>query len=165
MDHSFTHDDESGRIVQDGVRYIMMRPDVLMGIFRHLGSMTVLVKAMEESAFENARDSFNRYKAAGFFDGGDALLKSCAISARLGWGRWRPETKPDGELLVHVHHSPFAAGVGSSEVPVCGSISGILRAIYITAYGEEVRAEETHCKTQGHEHCQFTVRRNYRSRG
>lgn len=136
-----------------------MRPDVLMGIGRHFTSVSAFVSAMEESAYRHARDSFERYKAAGLFSGGDALQQSCAIAARLGWGKWQSSEEAGGDIALEVRNSPFAAGIVASEVPVCGPILGVLRAIYITAHDEQVTVQETSCCAQGHEFCTFRVMR------
>ncbi len=159
LPEDFSCDVNSGEITQGDVRYVMLRPDVFMGIGRYLSSMPAFVAAMEESAFQNARDSFDRYKALGMFNGQDALLQSCEIAARLGWGVWRPHEEQQGEIVLHVENSPFAAGAGISDTPVCGSIVGILRAIYMAVHDERVHVVETSCGAQGHDYCSFQVLR------
>jgi len=156
------HDIEAGEITQGGIRYILMRPDVLMGIGEHLGAYRDFVAAMSLSAFANARGSFERYKETGVFAGADPLRRVGEMAAGLGWGVWSPEVLSDREILLRVKNSPFAQAVHGSRDPVCGAIVGILRALYQTAQGDDVDVCETSCAAQGLPHCEFRIARPLR---
>jgi predicted hydrocarbon binding protein len=152
------HDTQAGEITQGGIRYILMRPDVLMGIGEHTGAYRDFVGAMAQSAFANAQKSFERYKQTGVFDGADPLARIAEMAAGLGWGAWAPQVLSERETLLRVTNSPFAAA-HRAEDPVCGPIVGVLRALYLTAQGEEVAVTETFCASQGHPHCEFRILR------
>jgi len=154
----FLHDAETGEITQGGVRYLLMRPDVLMGIGACLGAYGDFVGAMSQSAYANARQSFERYRDAGLFDGEEPLQQTCEIAATLGWGVWSPLRLSDREVLLLVRNSPFAQAAPRGSEPVCGPIVGVLRALYLAVEGEDVDVQETSCSAQGDELCRFQIR-------
>ncbi len=149
---------ESGTITDGGIRYMLMRPDVLMGIGRVSGSTTQFVAALEESVFQNAQASFEEYRKLGLMDG-DFLSATATAAARLGWGRWTArQSDGDGEgFIVEVQDSPFAFGMGACDHAVCGPIVGILRAVHRVARGQGVAVVETACAAQGAPCCTFTI--------
>ena len=148
-----------GTIAEGNIRYVMLRPDVLMGAARHLGPNREgeFLAALEASAFAHAQASFVAYRDAGRFGSADFLDSAGKVAADLGWGRWRVSTEPDGARSVHVENSPFAHGYGPSARPVCGLITGVLRAIALVGYGQSVAVEEVVCVAQGAKECCFRL--------
>src|SRR3546814_5813342 len=53
-----------------------------------LGSIDQFVNALTESAFQNARASFEVYRRNGLLDSDGALQRAGEFAAWLGWGRW-----------------------------------------------------------------------------
>jgi predicted hydrocarbon binding protein len=146
-----------GEISNGGIRYMLIRPDVLMGVARELAGVgpDVFLKALEKSAFVNGMRSFERYRDEGRFKGSDALASTCNIAASLGWGEWSAHEQPDGTKLIDVRNSPFAAGFGASTLPVCAPIVGILKALTLVFYGPAAQVEEIACSSQGADTCRF----------
>jgi uncharacterized protein len=142
---------ESGTIMDGGIRYVVLRADVLMGVARELGGSKPIdfVAALEESAFKQSRDSFEEYAAQGRFGTADFLSSASQIAGALGWGAWSVSDTESSARRVEVRDSPFAAGYGASAHPVCGAICGVLRAIALVGYGRPARVEEVHCAAQG----------------
>ena len=151
------HSELEGTIFDEDIRYVLMRPDVLMGAARQLGNgrENEFLAALEESAYNNAQASFATYRDNDRFGREDFLTSACRVANRLGWGRWNHSEKPDGTRIVQVANSPFAEGYGPSEQPVCSPIKGVLRAIALIGYGKSVTVQETACVAQGAARCSF----------
>lgn len=160
-------DAQRGEVRDQDRRYLLMRPDVLMGTLHLLDDETraCVLAAFAESAAMHGGRSIQAY-AAGLgaaagdgSDGGDALLDLVRrTSPALGWGCWDLERSGDG-LALAVANSPFAAGYGRAVQPVCTPIAGILRALAETVLGCPVRVEETACAAiDGHATCRFVAR-------
>jgi len=151
---------QSGEISSGGIRYLLMRPDVLMGVAHELEGVTpeVFLKALKKSAFHHGRRSFERYRDEGRFAGLDPLESTCNIAASLGWGEWVVHRQPHGNRLIEVRNSPFAAGFGASRIPVCAPIVGILEAVTMVFQGPTAQVEEIACCSQGADVCRFHLR-------
>lgn len=153
-------DADHGQILDADRRYLMLRTDVLMGLFHRLEdpARTQALDALGQAVMEQGGLSAQAYwEACGHKP--QALLDSIAtISAQLGWGAWRIETHPETGLRVHVSNSPFAHGFGHHEQPLCRPIVGMLTAVGKLIYDQEVQVQERHCCAQGtHADCLFTV--------
>ena len=89
----------------------------------------------------------------------EALLTVIAGTApQLGWGQWRFGQAADGRLDLEVANSPFAAGHGPAEGPVCAPIAGMLAAVAGMVLGGPVEVRETGCAATGAPACRFTAR-------
>lgn len=152
-------DPTAGRLTEDGIHYVMIRPDVLMGAVHELSAenAALFLKALENSAFRHAQASFSRYQARKIHVTGEEISGWFAIAARLGWGRWSLVQISDQRYEIVVHNSPFAAGHGPSAVPVCGVISGVLKAMLLVAGGDVADVQEVACAAQGSPSCRFDV--------
>jgi len=153
-------DAEHGQILDADRRYLMLRADVLMGLFRRLEEPArgQALRALGEAVMEQGGQSARAYwEACGRRP--QALLASIVnISAQLGWGAWRIEHLHDAGLRVQVRNSPFAKGFGAHDEPLCRPIVGMLTAVGALIYDREVRVQERHCCAQGsHADCLFTV--------
>lgn len=151
------HRPEEGQIVDGNVRYVLMRPDVLMGVSRHLGhgGEHDFLAALETSAFVHAQASFAAYRDDERFGRADFLASTCRVAGSLGWGVWSLTAEASGARIVRVDNSPFAAGYGAASRPVCSPITGVLRAIALVGYGHDVVVEELECAAQGANQCLF----------
>lgn len=152
-------DQGTGEIRDNEIRYLLIRPDVLMGVARELDSVSTstFVAALAASAFRNAQESFSHYQAIQRFATRDFLEGTFEVAAALGWGRWSL-VEDDGSMqMVEVVNSPFAAGFGRSQVPVCGTIAGVLRACMLVGQGTRAAVEEVACVAQGAATCRFQL--------
>ncbi|MGF6645949.1 MULTISPECIES: V4R domain-containing protein [Paraburkholderia] len=138
------HDLEAGEICDGDRRYLIMRPDVLMGTLKSLDDTTrerVLSSLANSAALHGGRS----VQAYGKTAVGRALLETmCDASAGLGWGRWYIEESAE-ELKLTVHNSPFAWGYGACTHTVCAPIVGIFRAVATQFFGTPVVVEELEC--------------------
>ena len=154
----FIHNPKTGTILDQDIRYLMMRPDVLMGIGAALGDSSAFLRALETSTYNNARASLEAYRTLQLLDG-DFLGTITRFAGRLGWGEWLVDQSEGSTDHLRVRGSPFAQGIGASDFPVCAPIKGILRALYLVALGSEVKVSEDKCIAQGHGECRFTIQR------
>ncbi len=150
-----TVDATSGAWFDQTRRYMLIRPEALMGIFKRLPppEQCIALAALEASIFEQGSDSARAYRAMG--GEGDALMAVVAASApELGWGTWA-FAKDNRALRLTVRNSPFAAGFGPSAVPVCAAITGMLRAVSTLVLDAQTQARELQCASMGGEDCIF----------
>jgi uncharacterized protein len=151
-------DEAQGALMDQTRRYLLIRPEALMGIFRRLPEPARIeaLEALAESIVEQGSDSARAYAA--MEGGGAALARTVAATApQLGWGRWSFELEPD-LIRLEVRNSPFAAGFGSSASPICHPILGMVRAVTTLIFGREADASEISCVACGAETCRFEAR-------
>lgn len=152
-------DDAAGELRDGPRRYLMLRPDALMGMFRLLppDSRALALGALEQAVHQQGSDSARAYLAHG---GGDVQMLLATIertSPQLGWGIWRFEADGD-RLRLEVHNSPFAHAFGASEQPVCHAVKGMLRGLADLWLGCPAQSDELRCSAQHHETCIFEAR-------
>lgn len=150
-----TYDAQSGALFDQTRRYMMIRPDALMGIFRRLpeDQRMAALQAFAESIAEQGGDSARAYVAMG--GAGEKLFDVIAATApELGWGLWQFTLHPD-HYTLNVRNSPFAAGFGPSSHPVCMPIVGMFGAVSTIVAGKPMQAREIACAATGADHCQF----------
>jgi hypothetical protein len=145
--------------VRDGARrYLLLRADVLMGLFDELPepARAEALCAFGRSVATRGADSLRVY-AAEPGGAGEALLRAVeAAAASLGWGRWRLARDGDG-LSLEVRNSPFAAAARSG--PACHAIAGMLQGLAGIVLGGAASARETTCAcSTGAGRCRFSAR-------
>lgn len=147
-----------GTILGGPRRYLMLRPEALMGIFARLEgpARDAALEAFAASILEQGGDSARAYRASG--GAGSDLARVVAETAPdLGWGVWTVRQFPS-RLVVEVANSPFAAGFGHSPAPVCHAIRGMVRAVAGLVLGGSVTALESACAACGAPACRFEAR-------
>lgn len=154
-----TWDAATGAYADGAIRYMMIRPDAFMGILLNLPAemRPQVLAAMAASIRQAGGKSAQSYRAAGAIDR-DAMLATIQETApQLGWGVWNL-TGSDSGLDLTVANSPFPAGYGASDMPVCDPIKGMLKAVGEMVMGGPVNVTETSCAACGADICSFTVR-------
>lgn len=155
-------DTANGQVLDADRRYVLMRADVLMGMFAALpeAAREEALQALGHSVASHGADSVRAYAAE---VGAAALCASMeAAAASLGWGRWRllpaaVDTVPRS-LSLDVENSPFAAAAAPSGAPVCHAIAGMLEALAAVLWNEPASGRETRCAAQrGDGRCHFTA--------
>jgi hypothetical protein len=150
---------DDGAIHDGPRRYLMMRPDVLMGMLRRLpaGARAQAMAAFADSVAAQGADSIRAYFRQVGEDPSALLAATVAAAADLGWGAWRFEPGRD-RLGLAVDASPFAAGFGAAEAPVCAPIAGMLQAVAAVSTGIDGEVRELRCVACGAPRCEFEVR-------
>ncbi len=149
-----------GQIMDADRRYLLMRTDVLMGVFRELPpeARQQAFAALARSANQGGGASTRAYFQSLQGDVSALLNTMTAYSAELGWGVWFFSRDAQAHKIhLKVHNSPFAAGFGASDRPVCHPIAGILQTVGELALGQSALVQETCCAAQGHTHCEFHI--------
>lgn len=153
-------DPEMGTLRDGEIRYLMIRDDTLMGMFKHLPetARAVAFAALADATFEFGSKSAAKYRASGA--AGAALLDVIIETApQLGWGVWTFTERAADRLILEVRNSPFVSGHGASTAPVCAPILGMLRAVSGLVLDGSTVAEEVVCAAEGGPVCRFTAHR------
>jgi len=166
-------DSARGAVLDGPRRYLLVRADVLMGLFANLegAARDQALAAFGRSVAEHGADSVRAYREAVGAAALPPMMEGAAAS--LGWGRWRfdaddvaalhpqvaaPGTEPTQRLRLCVTDSPFAAAAPRGDGPACHAIAGMLEALGGTLWSSPAEARETHCAAQGGEPvCRFVV--------
>ena len=159
--HRMNWDTANGQILDDTRRYVILRSDVLMGIFARLDAESAqkALKAFESSVMESGGQSARAYFQSLGNDVDKLLETMTGFSAELGWGVWSFSRQPDA-LHLSVRNSPFAAGHPKPAAgPVCHPIVGMLRTVGELVFETTVNVQETHCTAhdQQLDQCQFVI--------
>jgi hypothetical protein len=148
-------------------RYLVLRPDSLMGALRALDPAIreTVFDALAQSLQRHGGDSLRAYAASGNGDPQSLIDATVEAASDLGWGQWT--VRQQGAVLdVVVQHSPFAAGWLAAEMAtqaerdaaaptVCAPIRGMLAAL-VQAMGHAApQVQELTCAAQGHSECRF----------
>lgn len=139
--------------VHDGPRrYLMMRPDVLMGALAALDdddARAAWLSAWAESTRRHGGASLQAYAQQVRGDGDALIAATTAAAADLGWGAWTLRRERWG-LALDVVNSPFVDGwrtaaASAAPQPVCAPLRGMLTALAGLLSPGGLQVEETHC--------------------
>ena len=154
-------DTANGQVLDDTRRYVLLRADVLTGLFDELPEEAKgeALRAFGRSVARHGADSVRAYAAAIGLEALPAAMEQSAAS--LGWGRWHIEQAGSGaastpSLRLTVENSPFAAAGSPSAEPVCHAIAGMLEATAGALWQRAAVAHETRCRAaHGDGGCHF----------
>ena len=162
LNERLVFDTARGAVLDDDRRYVLLRADVLMGVFARLDgdARDAAFDAFRRSVAENGADSIRAYRAAVGAQALPAMVESAAAS--LGWGRWRfdrvPDTGDAAALALTVENSPFAAAAPPGTPRACHAIAGMLEALAGALWNRPAAARETQCAAAaGAAACRFVV--------
>lgn len=152
-------DQDSGAILDVDRRYVMLRADVLMGLFARLPSAqrAQALDSLQSSVRTHGGASARAYQASGVAGAAGFLRVMAESAADLGWGVWRFEEGDGAALSLAVHNSPFAMAASTRDRPVCHAIAGMLEAVSALVTGEPRKFRETRCASMGAPCCEFQV--------
>lgn len=148
---------EAGEIRDGSVRYLLIRPDTLMGLFALLDapSRAAALKALADSTVRYGSKSAEHYQRMGAAEPDRLITVIEGTAPQLGWGRWRFKRTGERSFELQVSNSPFAAGFGRAEAPVCAGIAGMFTAVLGLVLGPRAEAREVECAAMGAERCRF----------
>lgn len=152
------YDADAGTYHDGDMRYIFIKPEAFMGVALEMPEelRPAIFEAMALTVMHNGGKSAAAYRNQGARDA-EALLEVIRETAgQLGWGKWHIETGSD-QLTVTVKDSPFAAGYGASDSPVCGPIRGMLTAVSRMVFDAPTVVEEVTCAAMGADQCTFVA--------
>lgn len=154
-------DTENGQILDENRRYILLRADVLMGIFTSLDSQQkqAALQSFQQSVYKNGNDSVQAYWQEIKGDSQQLLTSMMSISAQLGWGVWSVQEQTSERLIIHVRNSPFAQASKAQSEPICYAIVGIIEAMGQLIFNTQVHVFENQCAAHQSSPsvCSFTI--------
>ncbi len=165
--HRLNWDSATGALHDGPRRYLMLRPDVLMGALGRLDDCTraAMLQALAASVQQHGAESLRAYTGQVGGNGPALLAATIEAAADLGWGRWALRHEAD-MLTLEVSDSPFVAGWHAARPniaatdPVCAAISGMLAGLASIILGGPVQAQEGTCAaTLACTHCRFVAKR------
>lgn len=142
-----------GALADGPRRYLLMRPDVLMGALVRLSpsAQQEWLAAAAQATSVHGGESLRAYAQSAPGDA-QALVRAVQAAAPdLGWGRWQLACG-EGVLQLQVHASPFvagwrqASGGAAAAWPLCAPVRGMLAALGSLVLQGEVHARELHCQ-------------------
>jgi predicted hydrocarbon binding protein len=147
--------DGRGALTLGGARYLLIRPETLVG----------LQKAVEQALGERAASCIlaggraGGARAAASLEGSaeDRVRRLLRLGGEIGWGEFALERLTATELAVSVRRSPVAESYGPSAAPVCHLIRGVLESLATATFGRPAAATETACVAMGAPVCRFVV--------
>ncbi|MFY0480079.1 V4R domain-containing protein [Achromobacter marplatensis] len=153
---------EAGAILDADRRYVMLRADVLMGLFTALppALRDQALASLQASVRDHGGASARAYQAAGARAPGPLLQVMAQAAADLGWGVWHWRMADADAPVLQVENSPFATAAIGSDRPVCHAITGMLEAVSALVAGKASPYRETRCASMGAPCCEFEARRD-----
>jgi predicted hydrocarbon binding protein len=147
--------DGRGALALGGARYLLIRPETLVG----------LQKAVEAALGERAAACIaaggraGGVKATAALDGTaeERVRRLLRIGGEIGWGEFALERLTTAELAVNVRRSAVAEAYGPSATPVCHLIRGVLEALAAATLGRPSTVVETACVAMGAVACRFVA--------
>jgi len=149
-------DSASGAVLDASRRYVLLRADVLMGLFDALpaAARDAALQAFGRSVATHGADSLRAYAAEPGVDAAALQRTVESAAASLGWGRWTLAQEFE-TLTLAVDNSPFASAATPSAQPVCAAIAGMLEALATIVFAQPASARETACAATGAPRCRF----------
>jgi predicted hydrocarbon binding protein len=156
------YDPNTGMLDFKGVRYLLIRPETVMGFFKAV-SDEIGAKAGKlafEGGYKGGAASTSAYKAKFGLSNEEILEYMCNMGRELGWGNFVIDYNSNKRLEISVSNSPFAAAEALTEDDENGSchfIRGVLAGLGRTVLDSEVSASEPECEARGDPNCVFIV--------
>ncbi len=152
---------EQGGLFFKEVRYLLIRPETLM-TFQKAVEKEIGEKASQilfQSGFVGGSLSSKKYREVFGFSDLEIVHFMIEMGPQIGWGRFELVTFDPVKkcLTINVHHSPFAKAYGSSSLPVCHFIRGVLSGMSSMIFGGEREGKELSCLAMGDPYCRFKI--------
>ncbi|MBW2015982.1 MAG: 4-vinyl reductase [Deltaproteobacteria bacterium] len=155
------HDAHEGSLRYKGVRYLLIRPETIVGFQKAIEGSTGegQCEALYKGGFDGGYLSSKNYREIHGFTELEVLDFMARMGGEIGWGRFKIERyDPNTRALeVSVTASPFAEAYGESAHPVCHLIRGIVAGMGSALLGIKCDAVETACSAMGADRCLFNL--------
>ncbi len=156
------YDELSGALIFKGVRYFILRPETVMGMFKALVETVGWEKSGEifyKGGYEGGRASTLKFRDNLGLSPREAAEFMCKMGGQIGWGKFELEVfdSQSKSIQVVVKNSPFAEAWLDAGRPVCHFIRGVVGGIGGALFETAVPAQEKACLAQGDDVCRFTL--------
>ncbi|MCC6740249.1 MAG: 4-vinyl reductase [Planctomycetia bacterium] len=151
---------EPGRIALNGVRFLLVRPETLVGFQKAIEKEApeLAARALQAGGADGGGRSARRLRDDKGLRGRELVEAMCKMGTEIGWGRFRVESFADGAFTVVVESSPYAEAYGKAAAPVCHFLAGVMKGVGEALWGN-ASATENACAAHAAGTCQFRVRR------
>jgi predicted hydrocarbon binding protein len=156
------YDPSSGSLRFKDVRYLLIRPETIVGFQKALVENYGHEAAdhLFEGGFTGGSLSAETYKKIHGFSDNEIVEFMMNMGSQIGWGhfslkRYDPSVK---YLSVTVKDSPFARAYGHSAQGVCHLVRGVLAGMASVLFAGECTADEVECQARGDERCRFEMK-------
>lgn len=147
---------EPGRIALNGVRFLLVRPETLVGFQKAIEKEApeLAARALQAGGADGGGRSARRLRDDKGLRGREIVEAMCRMGTEIGWGRFRVESFADGTFAVVVESSPYAEAYGKASGPVCHFLAGVMKGVGEALWGSAT-AVETACAAHGGTSCRF----------
>lgn len=147
--------DGHGALTLGGARYLLIRPETLVGLQKAVEAELGARAAACLAAGGRAGGA----RAAAALDGAarERVARLLRIGGEIGWGEFALERLTTSELAVSVRHSAVAEAYGPSAAPVCHLIRGVLESLAGSIFAPPPAVVETTCLAMGAPACRFVT--------
>lgn len=151
---------EPGRITLNGVRFLLVRPETLVGFQKAIEKEApeLAARALQAGGADGGGRSARRLRDDKGLRGREIVEAMCRMGTEIGWGTFRVEAFAEGSFSVVVESSPYAEAYGKAAEPVCHFLAGVMRGVGEALWGSAA-AVETGCLARGANSCRFAVKR------
>lgn len=154
-------DGEKGGLFFQGVRYLLIRPEVLITFQKEIEKEfpEKAEKILFKSGFQGGMLSSKKFKEVFQLSDEETIRFMMEMGGQIGWGRFKLIRFDPllHQLSLKVYFSPFAETYGKSEKSVCHFIRGVMAGLAFTIFHKEVHAEEIECLAKGDSFCRFEI--------
>lgn len=155
---------ETGHLIFKDVRYMFIRPEVIVTLHKGIEAEVGPEKCAEimvSAGSVGGDKSSRRFKEVFGYSEQEIAEFMCKMGGEIGWGIFSLEhlDVDNGEMVVTVKDSPFAAAYGPAEAGVCHLIRGVMAGIGAGLFDGPVSAIESTCAAKGDDLCRFEIKR------
>ena len=154
-------DSASGALSFHDVRYMLIRPETLIGIQKAIEEKNrrLAQDAFYQGGFRGGYLSAQNYRELLDFDDSQIIDFMMKMGTEIGWGHFalqKFELKRRYVSII-VRHSPFAAAYGRSSSGVCHLIRGVLSGLASAIFNKACIGSEVKCLAKGDDYCLFEI--------
>jgi predicted hydrocarbon binding protein len=151
-------DPGSGALHLGGVRYLLIRPETIIGFQKKVEEAIGREPAgrlFYRGGYEGGSRSARKLMEENGLGPGQTLEAMCAMGTQIGWGSFDlihcSESSQNFEVAVV--SSPWAQAYSTSSSPVCHLVAGVFGGVASVIFDRRPAVVETACAAAGSDRC------------
>lgn len=157
-----TWESDRGALSFKGVRYLLIRPETLIGLQKAMEAEVGSERTGEilyQGGYTGGRLSGQKYRETFGLDERGAVEYMCRMGREIGWGALHLAEfdLAAGRMVVEAEASPFAEAYGQAAQGVCHLLRGVFGGLGEALFGRPVEAVEEACRAAGADRCRIRV--------
>jgi predicted hydrocarbon binding protein len=158
---SISFDPNEGKLTLQALRYLLVRPGLLLELQKalemHLPDEAAGI--LSDAAQNEGVVLASRLKEVFSYSEEQVLSSLAFMLAEAGWGATTVQmvNLENCELVFKVEASPFAEEYGPSVGPVCHLLLGLFRGAGLVLFERDIDGQEVQCIAKGGTSCMFVV--------